>query len=330
MERRKTIRRHKTHKLHRSQRVIYYLDDQDRRDPGLRRLPDYFSSLYPKMLLEDVGMFMVPVTGARVELVPSDQVAEQVVADAISLRDHGSDLSWAAHKFFNVCAQRIMAYGEAVYAIVYLSPAQDENPVDFDLVPIHPATVTRKKGTLAQYVPASQRQGPNAPEYIDLPPDQTAVFRAPDNLRPTISRTLAALASVGISNMPDWAMEELATSRRDIPFDGSAHRRAHGLAIAEACRDLGWDARSLNSEKANVLEYYWLHRRLRFERFKIELREHLLGTLNEVLARAGREVGFAGQLMVEGVPSLEDVEAAESNLVAGNTSFNDLMDPFTP
>src|SRR5829696_7097285 len=129
--RRKTIRRHKRHRLHRSQRAIYYLDDQDRRDPSLRRLPDYFSSLYPKMLLEDVGMFMVPVRGARVELAPSDEAAETIVADAISFRDHGSDLSWVAHQFFNLCAQRVMAYGEDVYAIVYLSPAQGEGPIDF-------------------------------------------------------------------------------------------------------------------------------------------------------------------------------------------------------
>jgi hypothetical protein len=51
----------------------------------------------------------------------------------------------------------------------------------------------------------------------------------------------------------------------------------------------------------NMLEYYVLHRRLRFERFRIVLREHLLGTLNESLARAGENVGFGGHLTVEGV-----------------------------
>lgn len=282
------------------------------------------------MLLEDVGMSLAPIRGAGVNLTPDDEITEQTVAEAISLRDYDSDLSWAAHQFFDLCARRVMTYGEDVYAIVYLSPTKGENPIGFDLVPIHPETVARNEGTLAQYVPRSQRQELNALEYIELPADRTAIFRAPDHLRPVISRTLANLDSVGSSIMPDWAMEELAMSPNGAPFDGSAHRRAHGLAIAEACRDLGWDARSLNNEKANILEYYVLHRRLRFERFKVEFREHLLSILNEVLARTGREVGFDGQLTLEGVPSLEDVETAQSHLSAGDVPFKDLIDPFMP
>lgn len=282
------------------------------------------------MLLEDVGMSMIPVRGANVNLNPPDEIAEQIVAEAISFRDHGRDLPWAAHQFFNLCARRVMVHEEDVYAIVYLSPSEGENPIDFDLVPIHPATVTRVEGTLAQYVPITHRQEPDVPEHIELSEELAVTFRAPDHLQATISRTLANLDSVGSSIMPDWAMEELAMSRKSVPFDGSAHRRAHGLAIAEACRDLGWDARSLNNEKANVLEYYWLHRRLRFERFKIELRDKLLETLNEVLTRTEQEVGICGQLTLEGVPSLEDVDAAESYLVAGKISFKDVLEPFTP
>jgi hypothetical protein len=51
-------------------------------------------------------------------------------------------------------------------------------------------------------------------------------------------------------------------------------------------------------------------------------------TLNEGLARIGREVSFCGRLSIEGVPTLADVEVAESELAAGSKSFEKVMEPF--
>ena len=218
------------------------------------------------------------------------------------MRDYSADLPWAAHQFFEMCAQRVMAYGEDVYVIVYLSEAEGEEAISFDLMPIHPATVVRDRGKLAQYVPKSQRRQQNAPEYIELPADQTVVFQPPEHLRGRVAQTLDALASVGMSLMPDWATEELGEPRKQVSLDRNAYARACQLAIADAYKDLGWDARGFINK--DMLRYYVLHRKLRFERFRIQLREHLLGTLNEGLARAGKNVGFAGRLTVEGVPSL--------------------------
>ena len=73
-----------------------------------------------------------------------------------------------------------------------------------------------------------------------------------------------------------------------VPLDGPAHIRARRLAVAEGSTYPGWDTRTATNEKAKVLEYYVLPRRLRFERFKIELPEYLLGALNEALARLGK------------------------------------------
>jgi hypothetical protein len=122
-------------------------------------------------------------------------------------------------------------------------------------------------------------------------------------------------------------VEELSEPRKRVPFDVNAFIRAHRLAIANACKDLGWNARGVIEE--NSLEYYVLYRRLWFERFRVELRDHLIGTFNEGLACAGEKVGFAGQLTIEGVPTISDVEAAESHLAAGDIPFHDLIEPFT-
>src|SRR5215208_2115561 len=190
-------------------RIIWHLDDIDRQDPGLRELPDYFSQAYPRMLLEDVGRTIVPHSGVRVGFHPADETAERIVAEGISLRDYRKDLGWTAHMFFDRCAQRTMAYGEDVYAIVYLSEREGGKPIEFDLMPLPAETVKRKREMLSQYVPRSQRRDPNRREYIELPAEQTIVFNLPEHLRAIVARTLKGLASVGGFGMPDWAMEEL-------------------------------------------------------------------------------------------------------------------------
>jgi hypothetical protein len=163
-------------------------------------------------------------------------------------------------------------------------------------------------------------------EYIELPAEQTNVFGLPEPLRALATRTLEDLASVGDFGMPDWAMEEFGYVRKRVPFDASVHTRSHHLAVADACKNLGWNARSIDNE--GMLDYYVLTRDLRFERFKAELRAYLLKTLNEGLARIGREVSFCGRLSIEGVPTLADVEVAESELAAGSKSFKKVMEPF--
>lgn len=319
---------YRRHELHRSLRVVYHVDDADRRDPRLRRVPDYFSHSYPRMLLEDVGTAMVPHGNSRVGLRPADEAAERAIAQAISLREYTRDSWWAAHQFFSMCAQRVMAYGEDVYAIVYLSEKEGDRPVEFDLMPLPPETILRKRGKLFQHVPQSQLREPGDPARTELPAEQTVVFDLPKHLRGIVSRTLKDLASLGRFGMPEWAMEEFGHARKRVPFDYGVHARAQRLAVANACRSLGWNAKNFDNE--GMLEYYALRRELRFERFKTELRGYLLDRLNEALARAGERVGFAGQLAIEGVPSLTDVKTAETHLAAGDTSFGDLMKPFTP
>lgn len=314
-------------KANRLERVVR-LDNEARADPNLRRLPNYFEQYYASMITQDVGRAIVPASGAYIGLDPQDDINEQVLAHIIGLyNNYGSDLSLAAHEFFDICARRIMAYGQDVYAILNPVEAEGDTPAQFTLAPVDPATLLHSTDGLSQYVPESQRQEFDGSERIKLPAEYTLVFQAPRHLRAPIARTMEALASIDVSGMPDWALEELSEFQRHTTFNAEAHRHTHQLAIAYACKDLGWDARGLLRE--NVLEYYLLHRRLQFERFKIELREQLLRTFNEGLDRLDREIGFTGRLTIAGVPSLSDIERAEAHLAEGDLSFQDLVEQFT-
>lgn len=113
---------------------------------------------------------------------------------------------------------------------------------------------------------------------------------------------------------------------RGLPYDFSQHERIQLLALAEAGRLLGWTARgSFNGE---VLSYYWIQMQLEFEAFKLRVREHLLAQLNETLRHAGQQVGFAATILVEGLPTLQDISTARDQLRSGEMAFTEVMQPF--
>jgi hypothetical protein len=125
--------------------------------------------------------------------------------------------------------------------------------------------------------------------------------------------------------IPDFALKPGDGPQR-IPYDSSQHFRSQHVAVAAATKALGWNARGLFSD--DTLEYYELHRQLRFERFKIALREGILTTLNSTLQRVGRELGFSAKLHIEGLPIHSDVERADEMLASGSGTFRDVLEPF--
>jgi len=110
-------------------------------------------------------------------------------------------------------------------------------------------------------------------------------------------------------------------------FDMDEHRFAERLALAAAGKDIGWDARGEFQE--DMLEYYEMHRLLHFEEFKIELRDSILQTLNAILERAGRMIGFSGRIMVEGMPDIKTAAAAQEKLANGSEYFPRIVARFT-
>jgi len=121
-------------------------------------------------------------------------------------------------------------------------------------------------------------------------------------------------------------MEDLAAGTKRTSYDTKAHIYTHSVALASACKLLGWNARQLFQKEA--LEYYLIHRELSFEHLKIELRDGILQTLNEGIERAGKVIGFSGRIEIEGLPTIRDVESARNHLEAGDLPFNKILEPF--
>lgn len=286
------------------------------------------------MLIEDVhngvmpygGMSKWPLT-ARVE--PSDPEAEDLIEEAISDRDYRSRLYEVVTKFAQDCTSWMMNYGRAIYEIAYLHDA-DDKPIAFVLQHLLPTSVKIEGEKLTQYVPESvgQRMGILS-GVIELTPENIVIFELPAYMRDDYAPMMGALYSQGeITAMPDFVLKSMKGEIAPVPVDLNKFSRDQKMAVAEATKLIGWNARQMPDEV--FTEYYYFHRILLFERFKLEVRESILSKLNEAIMRAGKKLGFTGQIVVEGLPTLAVIQDAQQGLEQGGRTFSDIMKPFNP
>ncbi len=121
-------------------------------------------------------------------------------------------------------------------------------------------------------------------------------------------------------------MNELVSEQKRTHYDVKAHIHMHNVALANSTKLFGWNARLLFQGEA--LEYYLIHRNLLFERFKIELRDSIVKTLNEGVKHAGSKLGFTNEIVITGLPTINDVQTAFEHLQKGDASFEEILAPF--
>ena len=322
--------RHASDLLSSQQSIFYYSDLVGQDDVVLLRRPDYLRQLYPSMLIEDVAYYLIPSdrhnSAFRVTLEPADVRVEKLIAKALNRNDYHTDLASATHNFFVQCAQTVMAYGEARYELVYLSNPDDGAVVEFRLAYIQPLTVMRQHDQLVQYIPAEVAQARKRSQYIPLEPEQIFTFPLPTSVQKGFSAMMEGLAFLSNHTIPDFVFEVRDDHARRVPFDSTAYIQLQKKALAEAGKLIGWNARGLFLEE--TLEYYDIHRALVFERFKVELRTILLKKVNEALTLAGQKLGFSGKILISGLPTLKEVEAAQTHLTRGDRPLQEILKPF--
>jgi hypothetical protein len=158
---------------------------------------------------------------------------------------------------------------------------------------------------------------------IPLEKDDLIIFKPPPEFEKPLRHLRRSLSELDKLHFPALMLE---ATKRNIPYDFKAHERSMKLALVEAVKPIGWNARG--SFNDSVLSYYWILISLTFERFKIRLRETMLATLNAGLERVGEKLGFQGRLKIEGLPTLADVDRAIEHLNSGAMPFTDVMKPF--
>lgn len=305
---------------HSSQVSVRYYVAEEQASEGR----DYFRQMYPRMFIEDVTIGLMPI-GGRSErrefgacLLPRGQAAERVVAEALG-RSHARDLGPALCDFVHDCGRIVMAYGRAVYEIVYLSEAAGAAPSAFRLESIRSGTVARKGDGFIQRIPASVADEQGVPEELPLPSDRLLIFEPKVYADRKVRRVLELLGILSARPIPNFVLDE----RMQGQCDFSVYQRSLKQAIAAATQAVGWNARGLLTD--DLLEHYWMQRQLVFEEFKIQLRDEILASLGKGLEGVGRVMGFSGQLEISGLPSAADVTRARTALMEGEGSFKDIM-----
>ncbi len=315
------------------QSVRYYSDLEGRDDPRLRARPRYHEHPYTHMLIDDISLAIIPFPSAarrnakyQASIVPENPELEEVVSYALSdPRSRGRDLVGALYDFVTEAARMIAGYGEAICEIVYLLEPETDEPLAFDFSFIQPLTVYRRRGELVQYIPAGVVSELGIAQHVTLSPDCVLFFYLPKTVRREWAGIMDILVPMKLVP-PDFSLPAFGTGAPRVPFDLDSHHHTRRLLIMKSVRDIGWNARQYPQD--GFLEYYWLHRYLLFERFRIEIRESIIATLNEGLSRVGAKLGLTGQIQIDGLPTLEDVERAQEHLRNGDRSVEDIMAPF--
>jgi hypothetical protein len=329
------MRRQKTQKLNSSQKTVwYYPEEASTLNRQLQKQHRYFELLQCHILIEDVYTQIFPVGGRskknplKIHIAPNSESIESLVASALNSRDRGSrnELASSVADFFHGCAQSLMIFGEAVYEIVYLSNPDDHKILEFEFQKVLPFTLKRRHGRLVQIVPREVVERRGVPSSIDLPAERILIFRPPASIQRSIPIILDSLAILSEKLVPEFALKDFRQATTELHFDSAGQVYTQKLALAEAGKVIGWNARGLFEKE--MLEFYSLSRQLSFERFKIDLRTSILDTLNEGLGLAGSQMGFEAQIIVEGLPTISDVEFAQSELEAGSSTFGDILKPF--
>lgn len=288
-----------------------------------------FSELYPYMLMEDVRLRVMPL-GARftereisVDLEPASGSFENILSQAFHPDGPGS-LTYSTCHFLSECSQIVMAFGRAVYEIVYLRDSTGTVArIEFEFVP--PTSIEIGDDWAVQHIPAEIAAHREISAEIRIPRADVILFEPPFPTK-KLKRMVDALAQVSRLDLPEFVGQEL---RGETKVGWSASEDVHfkTLAVAEVCREIGWDARGMFREE--FLEYYEIIRRLRFETFLALLRRSLLGSLNSALVSIGTVLGETGKLVVTGLPTEDDVLSARRRLERGQSDLKAVIEPFS-
>lgn len=310
--------------------VWFYSDMLEEVDSNLNKKSFYYYSSETSMLIDDVELSCLPLPNSsrneyKVNLIATDSRCEGLLINAIETQYSRENLANSIYEFFKQCVSVLLTYEYAGYEIIYFST--DDGKIDsFWLSLIVPSAFIIKKDAFQQYVPLEIANELNLKtQYIVLPKENVLLFELPEYIKPNYQQMMESLAFLGENLYPKFALENMYNPT--IPFSQSDYFLSREIALAKATKEIGWNSRDYSNE--HKFEHYVWQRELRFYKFLCILRETILKTLNNGLKRIGKKLEFEAELIVEGLPTTQDVENATEKLSKGEIkTFNEVLEKF--
>ncbi len=249
-------------------------------------------------------------------LKPDLKEIEPVISQGLSRHPYPRRIKEAVCSFINDCAAQFLTHEEAVYSLKYTSG--ESGIVELSLTLIDPFVVLKILNNFFRVIIRGHDRYVKVIGISKLTKDSIVIFKPPKSVRTGLRNTKRNLVVLDSRRIPDWSLFTPAYSLEIL--------KAQSLAVLEATRPLGWNARRTANE--DITEYYYFDRFLTFEKFKIELRNSILETLNNMLNAISPTGMIAPEIIIKGLPSLEAVDEAREKLREGPTKFEEIIAPF--
>jgi hypothetical protein len=281
------------------------------------------------MFFEDVSLGIMPIGGRssrpdfKITLSPANTEAQNIISVGLAGGHATHSLGDTVCEFFRMLAANLCAAPRAVFEVAYFEEPETKKPLGFDLVSINEAQLVKIRGKTYQFVPPDVAKEAHVAELIPLPEEDLLVFQPPATFKKPLRDLRANLSELDKMRFPSLALEAM---QKNMPYDLKAHERSMKLALMEAVKPVGWNARG--SFDGLIMSYYLVHLMIGFERFKVQLRDSMLVALNTGLERIGGKIGFQTRIKIEGLPTLSDVDTANHNLSSGAMPFTEVMKCF--
>jgi hypothetical protein len=153
-----------------------------------------------------------------------------------------------------------------------------------------------------------------------IPLEFSVVCKLPRELEQARGKAISALQALDSTRTTELMLEGM--NGGGPPIDFAEVRRSEIEAVAEATRRFGWNARNVQQYNG----YHLTYRQLQFERFLCELRSVLTESAQEIVSKGCGMLGVEASLVIEGLPTLEDIARAQHELAEGKRSFGDIME----
>ena len=294
---------------------------------------------YAQMFAEDVELGLFPIGGdadrmPAFRLNSEDEHVSELIKSAFarygSYGGHGQTLSSILADFGNQTARNLVSTGIGTFEV---APRVDANGRNIDFMVFRFDGAWTFAGFTWQVIPRNaladvpgEDPKPVSRRPVRIPRDRVVQMRLPREYK-RLPSGLRALRHSG-SDVPDFAIQNLnpdGTIR--VPYDLEELKGVVERAVATATRSTGWPGRGGFGDA--VTGYYTMCRFLRFEEFKIRLRETVAATINRMLAVAGATLGFKAVVSLHHLPTLAEIAASRNDLAAGRLDFREMMDQYS-
>ncbi|OGP83553.1 MAG: hypothetical protein A2Y95_12940 [Deltaproteobacteria bacterium RBG_13_65_10] len=253
----------------------------------------------------------------------SAELQELLIA-SLPFNEYREDLSGAVVHFAKMVAQEFILEEEMSFEVRGGWDRSSHHPrlEAARLEYVYLDSIVRVGPWMYQMVPPEAEEENSPGKVIRLDSKRIVTFKPPHHLRRALSRLRSGFLLIARPEH-EWMM---SMGRQEVHEDFKAVVLAYNVHRARLSAPLGWNARGLFGD--HIADFHWAMRELRWQRFCIEVRDSILTTLGEVFALIGSWRGESPRLIWEHLPTIQQVEEGEKQIMDEGARFEDVLKPF--